>query len=135
LDAVLHLRSPAGFVVRAGAPGEVFVAAQNVAAERRLSVHAAFALTVSVGPVVELKPASKSEVVGAVRAVEPAAICRRTTRPAVIVTLPGTVHESPSPLAVHCASAASGTDDNPITKANAAQASPVSFLIYSPVQL
>jgi hypothetical protein len=38
------------------------------------SVQAAFALTVSVGPVVELNPASKSDVVGAVSDVDPALI-------------------------------------------------------------
>jgi hypothetical protein len=41
---------------------------------RILSVQAALALTVNVGPVVELKPASKSAGVGAVRDVEPALI-------------------------------------------------------------
>jgi hypothetical protein len=73
-EAVLHLRSAAGFVVRAGAPGEVFVAVHVAAVARRESVHAALALTVSVGPVVALNPASKSAGVGAVSAVEPALI-------------------------------------------------------------
>jgi hypothetical protein len=71
-DAVLHLRSAAGLVVRAGAPGEVFVAVQSAEAARRCRVHAALALTVKIGPVVALRPASKSAGVGAVRAVEPA---------------------------------------------------------------
>jgi hypothetical protein len=87
--AVLHLKSPAGFVVRAGAPGDVLVAVQNEPDERRCNVHGALALTVSVGPVVELNPASKSAGEGAVSAELPALICRRTTLPAVIVTLPG----------------------------------------------
>jgi hypothetical protein len=59
-EAVLHLRSAAGLLARAGAPGEVFVAVHVAAAARRWSVHAALALTVKVGPVVALKPASKS---------------------------------------------------------------------------
>jgi hypothetical protein len=71
-DAVLHFRSAAGLVVRAGAPGEVFVAVHSAEDARRWRVHAAFALTVSVGPVVELKPASKSAGSGAVSGVEPA---------------------------------------------------------------
>ena len=62
---------------------------------------AAFALTVSVGPVVELKPASKSAVVGAVSDVELALICKRTTRPAVMLTLPGWVQLAGLPAAVH----------------------------------
>jgi hypothetical protein len=41
------------------------------------------------GPVVELNPASKSVGVGAVSGVEAALTCSRTTRPAVIETLPG----------------------------------------------
>jgi hypothetical protein len=71
-DAVLHFRSAAGLVVRAGAPGAVFVAVQSAEAARRWRVQGALALTVSVGPVVALSPASKSVGVGAVRAVEPA---------------------------------------------------------------
>jgi hypothetical protein len=134
-DAVLHVRSPAGLVVRAGAPGEVFVAAQNVAVERRLNVHPAFALTVNVGPVVALKPASKSVGVGAVRAVDPAPICSRTTRPAVIDTLPSWVQLAPSPVAEHCASAVAGNADQPITMAKPATPSPGNFLISSPVPL
>jgi hypothetical protein len=87
-DAVLHLRSAAGFVARAGAPGDVFVAVQKPLEARRDSVHGAFALTVNVGPVVALKPASKSVGVGAVSGVAPALTCSLTTRPAVIDTLP-----------------------------------------------
>jgi hypothetical protein len=75
-------------VVRAGAPGEVFVAVQSAAADRMWRVQAAFELTVRVGPVVALKPASKSVGVGVVRAVEAAVIWSRTTRPAVNDTLP-----------------------------------------------
>jgi hypothetical protein len=52
----------------------VLVAVQTADEARMLSVQAAFALTVNVGPVVELKPASKSDVVGAVREVDPALI-------------------------------------------------------------
>ena len=88
-DAVLHFRSAAGLVVRAGAPGEVFVAVHSAEEARRWSVHAAFALTVRVGPVVELKPASKSAGTGAVSGVEPLLTWSRTTRPAVMETLPG----------------------------------------------
>jgi hypothetical protein len=73
-DAVLHLRSAAGLVVRAGAPGDVFVAVHVAAAARNDSVQAALALTVTVGPVVAFNPASKSAGVGAVSAVEPALI-------------------------------------------------------------
>ena len=73
-EAVLHLRSAAGLVVRAGTPGEVFVAVHVAAAARTDSVHEALALAVSVGPLVELNPASKSAGVGAVSAVEPALI-------------------------------------------------------------
>ena len=101
LEVVLQLRSPAGLVVRAGAPGEVFVADQKAAVERTCSVQGAFALTVNVGPVVELNPASKSAVLGAERDVEPALIWSRTTRPAISETLPGTPQLSGAPLAVH----------------------------------
>jgi hypothetical protein len=101
-------------VVRAGAPGEVLVALQYVAAERRYKFHEAFALTVIVGPVVAFKPASKSVGVGVVSAVEPALICRYTTRPAVIVTLPVLLQVPGAPLAVHgvvCATAAGAHTD------------------------
>jgi len=74
LDEVLHSRSDDGLFVRAGAPGEVFVAVHVAAAARMCSAQGAFALTVSVGPIVALKPASKSAVVGAVSEVEPALI-------------------------------------------------------------
>jgi hypothetical protein len=57
---------------RAGAPGEVFVAVQTAADAWSCSIHEEFALTVSVGPVVEFWPASKSAGVGGVRTVEPA---------------------------------------------------------------
>jgi hypothetical protein len=87
-DAVLHIKSAAGLFVRAGAPADVLVAVQTAVDARRCSVHEAFALTVKVGPVVELNPASKSAGVGAVRAVEAALIWSLTTRPAVIDTLP-----------------------------------------------
>jgi len=87
-DAVLHFRSPAGLLARAGAPGEVFVAVHTALAARTLRLHGAFALTVSVGPAVELNPASKSAGLGAVSGVDPAVIWSRTTRPAVIETLP-----------------------------------------------
>jgi hypothetical protein len=100
-ELVLQLRSPAGLLAHAGAPGEVFVAPQKAAVERRCRVHGAFALTVNVGPVVALNPASKSAVVGAERDVEPALIWSRTTRPAVSDTLPGTPQLSGAPLAVH----------------------------------
>ena len=70
----LHFRSPAGLLARAGAPGDVFVAVQVALAARMCSIHGAFALTVSVGPVVALNPASKSAVVGAVSDVEAALI-------------------------------------------------------------
>jgi hypothetical protein len=95
-------------VVRAGAPGEVLVAPQNAVDDRMCSVHAAFALTVSVGPVVALNPASKSAGVGAVSEVDPAVICSRTTRPAVVDTLPARLHVPPAPDAVHCARAVTG---------------------------
>jgi hypothetical protein len=73
-DAVLHFRSAAGLLIRAGAPGEVLVAVHVAVAARRLSVHAALALTVRVGPLVALNPASKSAGTGAVSAVETAVI-------------------------------------------------------------
>jgi hypothetical protein len=57
-DAVLHFKSAAGLVVRAGAPADVLVAVQNAADARTWRVQAAFALTVIAGPVVALKPAS-----------------------------------------------------------------------------
>jgi hypothetical protein len=88
-DTVLQCRSAAGLFVRAGAPGDVLVAVQEAADARTCNVHPAFALTVTVGPVVEFRPASKSAVVGAVSAVDPALTCSLTTRPAVIETLPG----------------------------------------------
>lgn len=107
-DAVLHFKSAAGLVVRAGAPGEVLVAVQRAADARMWSVQAAFALTVSDGPVVELNPASKSAGVGAVSAVDPALTCSLMTRPAVIETLPGKLQLAGAPLAVHCAAAIEG---------------------------
>ena len=73
-DKVLHFRSAAGLFVRAGAPADVFVAVQRAVEARRCSVQAALALTVKVGPVVALNPASKSAGVGAVSAVEAALI-------------------------------------------------------------
>jgi hypothetical protein len=73
-EAVLHLRSAAGLLARAGAPGEVFVAVHVAAAACRWTVHEALALTVRVGPVVALNPASKSAGVGAVNGVEAAVI-------------------------------------------------------------
>jgi uncharacterized Zn-binding protein involved in type VI secretion len=107
-DAVLHVRSDAGFVVRAGAPGEVFVAVQKPLDACMVSVHGALALTVNVGPVVALKPASKSAGVGAVREVDPALTCSLTTLPAVIDTLPSCVQLAGAPLAVHCAATVDG---------------------------
>ncbi len=107
-DAVLHFKSAAGLVVRAGAPGEVLVAVQSAADARMWSVQAAFALTVSDGPVVELNPASKSAGVGAVSDVDPALTCSLITRPAVIEMLPGTLQLPGAPLAVHCAAAIDG---------------------------
>jgi hypothetical protein len=102
-EAVAHLRSVAGLFARAGAPGDVVVAAQLAVDERMCSTQAALALMVSVGPVVALKPASKSEGVGDVSAVDAALICKRTTRPAVMDTLPGTPQLAGAPDAVHCA--------------------------------
>jgi hypothetical protein len=102
-EAVLHFRSPAGLVIRAGAPGEVLAAVQRGLDARSESVHGAFALTVKVGPAVALKPASKSAGVGAVRGVDPALTCNLTTLPAVIDTLPGLEQLAGAPLAVHCA--------------------------------
>src|SRR5207244_8333947 len=99
-DPRLHWRSVAGLFARAGAPGDVLVAVHTAEAALMWSVHAALALTVSVGPVVALNPSSKSEGVGAIRAVEPALICRRTTRPAVIETLPGKPQLAGAPFAV-----------------------------------
>jgi hypothetical protein len=107
-EAVLHFRSAAGLVVRAGAPAEVLVAVHSAADARTWSVQAAFALTVIVGPVVELKPASKSAGVGAVSAVDPALTCTLTTRPAVIETLPGRLQLPGAPVAVHWAPAIAG---------------------------
>jgi len=114
-DAVLHFKSAAGLVVRAGAPGEVLVAVHSAADARMWSVQAALALTVSDGPVVEFNPPSKSAGVGAVSAVDPALTCTLTTRPAVIETLPGRLQLAGAPLAVHCAAAIEG-------RANAAPA-------------
>jgi len=119
-DAVLHFKSAAGLVVRAGAPGEVLVAVQSAADARMWSVQAAFALTVSNGPVVELNPASKSVGVGAVSAVDPALTCTLTTRPAVIETLPGRLQVAGAPLAVHCAAAIEGRANAPTIVTTAA---------------
>jgi hypothetical protein len=133
-EDVLHFRSAAGLLVRAGAPGEVFVAVQRAAAERMLSVQAAFALIVSVGPPVVLKPASKSAGVGAVSAVEPGLIWSLTTRPAVIETLPGTPQLAGAPVAVHCATAVADAIDRPAKLAIIATPKPFR-LILSPVPL
>jgi hypothetical protein len=133
-EAVLHLRSAAGLLVRAGAPGEVFVAVHVAAAARRLSVHDALALTVSVGPVVALNPASKSVGVGAVNGVEAAAICSLTTRPAVMETVPGRPQLSGAPLAWHCADAEDAAIGKPIMAATTAAPS-LERLIASPVQV
>ena len=102
-EAVLHVRSVDGLVVLAGAPGDVFVAVQKPLDARTESVQGALALTVNVGPVVALNPASKSAGVGAVSKVDPALTCNLTTLPAVIDTLPGTPQLAGAPLAVHCA--------------------------------
>ena len=102
---VLHLRSPAGLFVRAGAPGDVFVALHSAVEDLMYSLHAALALMVSVGPVVELNPASKSVAVGAVSIVEVAVICILITRPAVIDAFDATLQLPPFPDAVHCAEA------------------------------
>jgi hypothetical protein len=123
VETLLHFRSPAGLVARAGAPGDVFVAVQNVAPERMLRVNAAFALTVRVGPVVELKPASKSAGVGGVSAVDAGFICSKTTRPAVIETVPVLLQVPGAPFAVHgvvCA-AAGGARAEMIIAATAAR--------------
>jgi hypothetical protein len=134
-EPVLHLRSAAGLLVRAGAPGEVFVAVHVAAAARRLSVHDALALTVSVGPVVALNPTSKSAGVGAVNGVEPAAICSLTTRPAVMETVPGRPQLSGAPLAWQfCADARDAAVGKPIT-ATIIAAPNLMRLILSPVQL
>jgi hypothetical protein len=107
-EAVLHVRSLAGLVVRAGAPGEVFVAVQKPLDARVETVQGALALTVNVGPVVALNPASKSSAVGAVSEVDPALTCNLTTLPAVIDTLPTSVQLSGAPLTVHCAATVDG---------------------------
>jgi hypothetical protein len=109
---VLQLRSPAGLLARAGTPGDVFTAVQRLEPARRLSVHAAFALTVNVGPVVALKPASKSAGVGVLRDVDAALAWSLTTRPAVIETLPAWLHVAGAPDAVHWPEAAAGTPIN-----------------------
>jgi hypothetical protein len=77
------------------------VAVHSAADARTWRVQAAFALTVNDGPVVELKPASKSAGVGAVSVVDPAPTCSLMTRPAVIETLPGRLQLAGAPLAVH----------------------------------
>jgi hypothetical protein len=107
-EAVLHFRSPAGLVIRAGAPGDVLTAVQRALDARSESVHGAFALTVNVGPVVALNPASKSAGVGAVSGVDPALTCNLTTLPAIIDTVPGFEQLAGAPLAVHCAATADG---------------------------
>ena len=71
---------------------------------------------VSVGPDVELNPASKSVAVGAVNVVEVALICILITRPAVIDALDATVQLPPFPDAVHWAAARPGVT---ATRANA----------------
>jgi hypothetical protein len=123
-EAVLHFRSAAGLVTRAGAPGDVFVAVQNAAEARKWSVHAALALTVKVGPVVALKPASKSAGVGAARVVEPVLTWSRTTLPAVIETLPGRPQLAGLPDAVHCAPSRDGPAKSPNAAANPVATSP-----------
>lgn len=107
-EPVLHIKSVTGLSVRAGAPGEVFVALHSAVDDRRLSAHEALALIVSVGPVVAFKPASKCAEVGAVSAVEAALNCSITTRPAVMDTSPGRLQDASGPEAVHCPRA---TDD------------------------
>jgi hypothetical protein len=74
VESLLHFRSAAGLLARAGAPGEVFVAVHVAATARRLNVHDALALTVRVGPEVALNPASKSAGRGAVSGVDTALI-------------------------------------------------------------
>jgi hypothetical protein len=99
----------------------VLTAVHNAADARTWSVQAAFALTVIAGPVVDLKPASKSAGVGAVSAVDAALICTLTTRPAIIETLPGRLQLAGIPLAMHCAAAIDGrTNAAPTTATIAA---------------
>jgi hypothetical protein len=91
------------------------------------------ALTVRVGPVVALNPASKSAGRGAVSGVETALIWSRTTRPASIETVPGRPQLAGAPLAVHCADAEDAAIGNPITATSAARN--IERLIVAPVQL
>jgi len=107
---VLHLRSPAGLLARAGAPGDVVIAVHTAVDDLTWSLQAALALTVSVGPVVELIPASKSAAVGAVSVVEVALSCILITRPAVIDVLVATVQLAGPPDAVHCPMARPGAN-------------------------
>jgi hypothetical protein len=79
LALVLHLRSPSGLFVRAATDPEVLVALQVADAARTDSVHDEFALTVSNGPLVVLKPAVKSAAVGAGKAVVVELIVSLTT--------------------------------------------------------
>jgi hypothetical protein len=69
-ETLAHFRSAAGLFTRAGAPGEVLVAVHTAVDARMYSLQAEFELTVSVGPVVAFRPASKSAEVGVVSAVE-----------------------------------------------------------------
>ena len=70
--------------------------------------------------------------VGAVREVDPALICKRTTRAAAIDTLPGTEQLSGAPLALHWASDLAGaTTAQRIT----ATSIPAARFICSPFQL
>jgi hypothetical protein len=98
---VLQRRSATGLLVRAGAPGDVFVALHTAVVDLRYSLQAEFALIVSVGPVVRLNPASKSVGVGAAREVEVALICILITRPATTEALDARVQLPPLPDAVH----------------------------------
>ena len=133
-EAVLHLKSAAGLVVRAGAPGDVFVAVQKALEARVESVQGALALTVNVGPVVALNPASKSAGVGAVSVVDPALTCNLTTLPAVIDTLPNWVQLSGAPLAVHCAVTVDGLT-HPIRAIAVSAVKRLVLVIVSPARL
>ncbi len=133
-EAVLHVRSVDGLVVLAGAPGDVFVAVQKPLDARVESVQGALALTVNVGPVVALNPASKSAGVGAVSGVDPALTCNLTTLPAVIDTLPGSEQLAGAPVALHCAATVDGLTHAMTAIAVTAVQSLIWFIV-SPVRL
>jgi hypothetical protein len=109
-DAMLHLRSAVGLLTLANGPD-----ADHTGVAARIWIdHGPFDAIVSVGPVLELKPAVKSAGVGLVRIVEVELICAHTNEVAVIDTVEEMM-QPPAPIALQiCANVVAGAAETTI---------------------